>query len=131
DLLRETDGPASCVAHHLLEAGKGVEAVSWTLRAAQTDAALGAYRNALERLDRVREFAEGPDAARLALLRADALGALAEPAALDAYREALDLTSDVKARTKVRVRLARAALFLGELDTARTALEGLELAGLD
>ncbi len=131
DVLRDTDAPASCVAHHLLEAGKAADAVEWVLRASQTDAALGAYRNALERLDRIRHVEHGPSAARLALLRADVLGALADPAALDAYREALELATDAPGGTKVRVRLARAALFLGELDTARTALDGLELAGLD
>ena len=62
------------------------------LRAAETGAALGAYRDALDLVDAVRAHATGDDRARLLVLRADLLMAIGDPAAIAAYREALEAT---------------------------------------
>ena len=95
-------------------------------RAAETAAALGAYREALETLATVREQAHGADLARLLALRADLLMAGADPA----HRRRLPRGPRRRPptrpqRSRLRARLARAATFAGDLDTAAVALDGL------
>ena len=67
------------------------------LAAADTEASLGAYRDALALLEAVRPDAVGADRARLLVLRADLLMAMGDPAAVSAYREALELAGGVRA----------------------------------
>ena len=64
--LIELDASASRIAHHLLESGEAGQAVPYLLRAAETDAAVGAYRDALTLVDAVRPHATGatPDRSR-------------------------------------------------------------------
>ena len=119
------------IGHHLVQGGRPADAVPWILTAAETEAALGAYRDALATLDTVRSFASGAERARLLALRADLLSACGELGAVDAYREALAATSDPVTRVWVRTQLARAATYAGDLDTAELALAGLELDGGD
>jgi tetratricopeptide (TPR) repeat protein len=119
------------IGHHLVEAGRQAEAVPWVLTAAETEAALGAYRDALATLDTVRAFASGAERTRLLAMRADLLSACGELGAVDAYREALAATSDPVTRVWIRTQLARAATYAGDLDTAELALAGLELDGGD
>ena len=52
------------IGHHLLHAGEATEAVPYLLRAAETDAAVGAYRDALALVDAIRPHATGADADR-------------------------------------------------------------------
>lgn len=127
----EAHGPAVRVAHHLREAGEPAAAVPWVLRAAETHAAVGAYRDALAELEEVRAVAAGPSLLRLLELRADLLAACGDAGAQDAYREALAEVSDVAAATRLRVRLAKASVLAGDLVTAGFALEGLEPEGED
>ena len=117
------------IGHHLVSSGNRAAAVPWMLRAAETEAALGAYRDALDTLAAVREQAQGADLARLLGLRADLLMVGADAGAVDAYREALAATTDPALRSRLRARLARAASFAGDLDTAAIALDGLTLNG--
>ena len=119
------------IGHHLVQAGQESEAVSWILTAAETQAALGAYRDALATLETVRAAASGPDVARLLGLRADLLSACADLGAITAYREALRAEPDPAAQARLRTRLARAATIAGDLETAQLALAGLELDGTD
>jgi DNA-binding SARP family transcriptional activator len=119
------------IGHHLVQAGQEADAVPWVLTAAETEAALGAYRDALATLDTVRAAATGPDVARLLALRADLLSACADLNAIPAYREALRAESDPAGQTRLRIRLARAATMAGDLDTAELALTGLDLDGSD
>lgn len=56
------------------------------------------------------------------------LMALADPESVAAYRDALPVTFGTEHRL-VRARLARAACFVGDFETARTVLEGLESQG--
>jgi DNA-binding SARP family transcriptional activator/tetratricopeptide (TPR) repeat protein len=117
------------IGHHLVSSGNRAAAVPWMLRAAETEAALGAYRDALDTLAAVRGQAQGADLARLLGLRADLLMVGADAGAVDAYREALAVTTDPTLRSRLRARLARAASIAGDLDTAAVALDGLTLTG--
>ena len=118
------------VAHQFLAAGLPARAVPYVVKAVETAGALGAYRDALGLVDAVREHA-GPDqVADLLSMRADLLMALGDPAAAEAYLEALPHTSGTQQRL-VRARLARAASFAGDFDTAQAALTDMELEGDD
>jgi tetratricopeptide (TPR) repeat protein len=119
------------IGHHLVQAGQGSAAVPWILNAAETQAALGAYRDALATLDTVRGAVSGADLGRLLALRADLLSACADLGALTAYGEALKVESEPAARARLRTRLARAATIAGDLDTAQLALTGLDVDGGD
>ena len=77
------------IGHHLLAGGAAADAVPHLLQAAETGAALGAYREALALADTVRAHAAGPDRTRALSLRADLLTAIGDPRAGAAYREAL------------------------------------------
>ncbi len=127
--LQDLDGSPSRIGHHLVEAGDNGAAVAWMLRAAEASAALGANREALATLDSVRRQARGPDLARLLSLRADLFMAAGDSGAIDAYREALATVAEPSARTRLRARLARAATFTGDLETAAVALDGLMVDG--
>ena len=127
--LQTLDRSPARIGFHLVWGGNRSAAVPWMLRAAETEAALGAYREALETLASVREQARGADLARLLGLRADLLMAGADSGAVDAYREALSVTTDPALRSRLRARLARAASIAGDLETAAVALDGLTLDG--
>jgi DNA-binding SARP family transcriptional activator/tetratricopeptide (TPR) repeat protein len=113
------------IGHHLVQAGDQAGAVPWMVRAAETAAALGAYPEALSTLEAVRAQADGRDLAKLLSLRADLLMARADAGAVDAYRDALGVVTDPADRERLRARLARAATFAGDLETAAIALDGL------
>jgi DNA-binding SARP family transcriptional activator len=116
------------IGHHLLEASEPVAAVPYILRAAETGAAIGAYRDALDMVDRVRATASGAERSRLLQLRADLLIALGDPTAIGACREALD-GAPADRQPVLRARLSRAAIMAGDLDTAAAALDGVTLSG--
>ena len=126
--LAAIGGPPARVAHLFVSSGHPVQAVPHALPAIETAGALGAYRDGLALLDAVVEHATGEDRAHLLARRGDLLTALADPGAVDAYRAALPLTSGTAHRL-VRARLARAATFQGDLETAEAALSGLEIEG--
>jgi DNA-binding SARP family transcriptional activator len=125
EILRRS--PAQ-IGHHLVEAGDTADAVPWMLDAAETEAAHGAYRDALTALEKVEVAAEDTDRARLLELRADLLLACGEVAVVDAYRAAL-AACDSESRSRLLTRLARAATLTGDLDTAALALSEVELDG--
>jgi len=116
------------IGHHLLMAGATAAAVPYVLRAAETEAAIGAYRDALTLVDSVLPHATGPEGARLYALRADLLAATADPAAVQAYREAIGF-ADERGRRMLLARMARIAAYSGDLPTAEAALDGLEPDG--
>jgi tetratricopeptide (TPR) repeat protein len=127
--LQRLGAPPGRIGWHLVQGGQEAEAVPWVLRAAETQAALGAYRDALAALDGVRDAATGEELARLLSLRADLLCTCGDLAALEAYREALTVAPDPARRARLRTRLARAATQHGDLDTAALALEDLHPDG--
>ena len=126
--LIELQASAARIGHHLLESGAAGEAVPYLLRAAETEAAVGAYRDALVLVDAVRPHVTGSQRAAALSLRADLLNAMGDPMAVSAYREALDGSDPGDAR-RLRVRLARSAVMSGDLETTGAALEGLEPDG--
>lgn len=126
--LIELDASAARIGHHLLQSGAGADAVPYLLRAAETDAAIGAYRDALALVEAARPHATGPQRAFALSLRADLLNALADPMAIPAYREALDAADPPMVR-QLRVQLARCAMMSGDIDTAVAALDGLDTDG--
>ena len=87
--LEELGASPARIGHHLVEAGEPRRAVPHLLAAAETEAAMGAYRDALALVDAVWPNATGLERSRLVALRADLLMALGSPAALGAYRDAL------------------------------------------
>ena len=126
--LAAIGAPPARVAHLFVSSGHPVQAVPYALPAIETAGALGAYRDGLALLDAVVDHANGADRAHLLARRGDLLTALADPAAVEAYRAALPVTSGTEHRF-VRARLARAAAFQGDIETATAALSGLELEG--
>ncbi len=88
--LIELGASAARIGHHLLESGAAAEAVPYLLRAAETEAAVGAYRDALAIVDAVRPHATGAHRSTALALRGDLLNAIGDPLAAAAYREALD-----------------------------------------
>jgi tetratricopeptide (TPR) repeat protein len=116
------------VARQFLAAGRADLAVPYVLPAVETAGALGAYRDALALVDAVRDRAEGEQKAHLLARRGDLLMALGDPDAVPAYREAAMVTTGTEHRL-VRARLARAACFAGDFDTADAALAGLDPQG--
>jgi len=116
------------IGRHLLQAGAAGEAAWWLLRAASTEAAIGAYRDALDLVDAVLPHAGGPQRAEALALRADLLNALGDPMATAAYREALAGAAPGTERG-LRARLARSAVMSGDLDTAAAVIDGLETDG--
>jgi len=117
------------IGHHLVQAGEVDRAVPWVLRAAETEAALGAYRDALATLDQVRTAVAGEDAGRLLALRADLLASCGDLATFEAFREALAGITDPALRAQVRIRLAQTAVQHGDLETSALALDGLATDG--
>ena len=126
--LMDLDASPARVGHHLLEAGATTEAVPYLLRAAETEAAVGAYRDALAVVDAVQPHATGTDRGHALSLRGDLLNAIGDPMAVSAYREALG-SARPEAVRGLRARLARTAIMSGDLDTAMAALDGLEVDG--
>ncbi|MGD9704876.1 MAG: AAA family ATPase [Acidimicrobiia bacterium] len=123
--LIELRASAARIGHHLLHAGEATEAVPYLLRAAETEAAVGAYRDALALIDAVRPHATGSARTAALSLRGDLLNAIGDPMAASAYREALD-GADAGSIRRLRARLARSAVMSGDLETAKAALDGLE-----
>ena len=116
------------IAHHLIAAGQLSEAVPHVVQAVQTEAAIGAYSDALALVDAVREHAHPADRARLLALRANLLAALGDRSTVDSYRAALAVAAD-EDKQLLRARMGQAAVMEGDLETAMSVLAGLEPTG--
>ncbi|MFC5995196.1 ATP-binding protein [Pseudonocardia hispaniensis] len=110
------------VAHHLLAAGAGTEAVPWLERAARGAAAAGAVAVVRGLVDHA--LVHAPQRPSLLELRADCLFASGTPSSLAAYSEAIAAARGHR-RRGLRIRQARAAVMLGDVATATRALDGL------
>lgn len=128
--LARLGAPPARIAHQYLAAGQPRQAIPYVLPAVETAGALGAYRDGLNLVEGVREYATGEMLGHLMARRGDLLTALGDPASVASYRAAVPLTTGVEHRL-VRARLARAACFASDFDTARSSLAGLELLGDD
>ena len=129
EALRGLRASPARIGHQLLQAGDVGAAAPILLRAARTEAAIGAYRDALSLIDAVRQDVRDPERGPLLALRADMLMATGDAGAVSAYREALSATDDPAEHRRLLPRLARAATFAGDYATAAEALEGLEPDG--
>jgi DNA-binding SARP family transcriptional activator len=129
EALRGLGASPARIGHQLLQAGDVGAAAPILLQAARTEAAIGAYRDALSLIDAVRQDVRDPERAPLLALRADMLMATGDAGAVGAYREALSATDDPSEHRRLLPRLARAATFAGDYATAAEALEGLEPDG--
>lgn len=126
--LGAAGAPPARIAHHLIAAGRLTEAVPHVLKAVETKAAIGAYSDALQLIDAVRDQAEIGDRSYLLALRADLLAAVGDRSTVDAYRAALAVAVEEQ-RPLLRARMGQAALREGDLDTAAATLNGLEPDG--
>ena len=129
EALRGLSASPARIGHQLLQAGDVGAAAPILLQAARTEAAIGAYRDALSLIDAVRTDVRDPERVPLLALRADMLMATGDAGAVGAYREALSATDDPAEDRRLLPRLARAATFAGDYATAAEALEGLEPDG--
>ena len=116
------------IADLLLAAGEPAMAVPYVLEAAPIAAASGLHSQVLNWTQAVRGHVDGQAEAALLSLRADALAAVGDHAAVPAYRKAL-AAADLDQVPSLRTRLARAALLGGDLGSAEEALAGLEPSG--
>ena len=129
EALRGLSASPARIGHQLLQAGDVGAAAPILLQAARTEAAIGAYRDALSLIDAVRSDAQDPERGPMLALRADMLMATGDAGAVGAYREALSATDDPAEQRRLLPRLARAATFAGDYTTAAEALQGLEPDG--
>jgi DNA-binding SARP family transcriptional activator/tetratricopeptide (TPR) repeat protein len=120
--------PPTRIAHHLIAAGQLSDAVPHVIHAVETEAAVGAYRDALTLVDAVRDQADPHDRGRLLALRANLLSALGDRSTIDAYRDALAVAAEPE-RPLLRARMALSAVREGDLETAAAVLDGLEPDG--
>jgi DNA-binding winged helix-turn-helix (wHTH) protein/tetratricopeptide (TPR) repeat protein len=126
--LADLGGTAARVADLLLAAGEPTKAAPYVLEAASIAAASGHHAQVLSWTAAVRDHVDGQAEAALLSLRADALAAAGDHAAVPAYRKAL-AAADLDQVPGLRARLARAALLSGDLGSAEEALAGLEPSG--
>jgi DNA-binding winged helix-turn-helix (wHTH) protein/tetratricopeptide (TPR) repeat protein len=126
--LAELGAPPERTADRFLSAGCAPAAAPHALAAARRAAGVRLHREVLRWTDVARDHVDGGAEAELLSLRADALAAMGDPAAVPAYRAALAAATPDGARS-LRARLGRAALFSGDIASAEEALAGLEPDG--
>ena len=119
--------PAS-IARHWLAAGQPRDALPWQLAAAREAMRLAAFSDALQHLDPLLAFQS--EHAQALQLRADALDAMGDPAALAAYRLAADM-ADEPASHDLRAKAALAQVKLGDPKGALLALQGLRPSSVE
>lgn len=117
-------GAPDRIAHHLIEAGRGAEAVPHLAAAARHAAAVGAYADGRRWVEQALARAGDQDTAELYALLGDLRFATGDRAALPAYAAAVRRAGEEQGRD-IKVREARAAIAFGELDAAERALAGL------
>jgi DNA-binding winged helix-turn-helix (wHTH) protein/tetratricopeptide (TPR) repeat protein len=117
------------VASQLLAADRPRAAALFALDAARRAAASRHFGEVVRWTDAARGHLDGLDEAERLSLRADALTASGDPAAVATYREAIARGPAAGALPGLRARLARAAMLAGDLASAEEALTGLEPDG--
>jgi DNA-binding SARP family transcriptional activator/Flp pilus assembly protein TadD len=124
-LLAADGSPPERVAHHLLRAGRGREAVPLLTRAAEWAAGVGAYRDGAEWAELALEHADERERPALLALRAQLLHGAGEAHASAAYAEAIDVAPAERVPA-LRAQQARACLAAGDVPGAQAALEGVQ-----
>jgi DNA-binding winged helix-turn-helix (wHTH) protein/tetratricopeptide (TPR) repeat protein len=126
--LVQLDATPAQVADLLLAGGEPALAAPHALEAARLAAASGLHAEVLRWTEAVRDRIDGQAEPALLSLRADALAAVGDHAAVPAYRKAL-ASASLDQAPGLRTRLARAAVLSGDLASAEEALAGLEPSG--
>ena len=126
--LERLGASPAVIARHWLAGAIPAEAVHWLIFAAREAIRLGAFIDALRHLEPVLAYDPAhPEALRC---RAEALDAVADPAAVAAYRSAAAAAQDPAAQD-LRAKGALAQLKQGDPKGALRALEGLRPATTD
>ena len=126
--LATLGAPAAAIGRHWLAGGSRAEAAGWLVAAARDAIRLGAFADALRHLEPVLEFdARHAEALRL---RAEALEALGDPAAVAAYRAAADV-AEPPASDDLRAKGALAQVKQGDPKGALEALRCLQPASIE
>ncbi|MDT3678967.1 MAG: AAA family ATPase [Burkholderiaceae bacterium] len=126
--LAQSAAPAAAIARHWLAGGSPVEAAPWLLAAARDAMRVGAYLDALQHVAPVLEYAAAhPEAL---CLRAQALDALGDPAAVAAYRRAAEVVGEPESHNLL-AKGALAQVKLGDPKGALRALQGVRPTSVD
>jgi DNA-binding SARP family transcriptional activator/tetratricopeptide (TPR) repeat protein len=121
--LAALNAPPAVIARHWLAGGSQAEAAAWLLAAARDAVRLGAFVDALRHLEPLLAHdRDHPEALRL---RAEALDALGDPAAVAAYRAAAAAAEEADSHD-LRAKGALAQIKLGDPKGALRALEDVK-----
>jgi tetratricopeptide (TPR) repeat protein len=120
-LLAHEDAPPERVAHHLLGAGRPLEAVPLLAEAAEWALSVGAYRDGAEWAELALEHAPHDQRPLLLVLRAQLLNGAGEPNTPAAYAEAIEV-APAEQVPMLRVQHARACMAAGDIAGAEAAL---------
>lgn len=120
--LAELDAPPAVVARHWLDGGSPREAMPWLLAAARDAMRLAAFSDALRHLEPLITFDSGH--AEALHLRARALDAMGDPAAVAAYRAAASVADELMSHN-LRAQGALAQIKQGDPKGALQALVGV------
>jgi DNA-binding SARP family transcriptional activator/tetratricopeptide (TPR) repeat protein len=126
--LAAVGAPPALVARHWVAGGSQSEASQWLVAAARDAMRLGAFNDVLDRLETLllHEPAH-PEGLRL---RAEALEAIGDPAAVAAYRRAAEAADEVEAHN-LRAKAALAQVKQGDPKGALEALVGVRPTSVD
>lgn len=126
--LAEMDAVPARVARHWLEGGQPRNAVPWQVAAAREAVRLAAFSDALNHLKPLLVLQ--PDHAEALQLRAEALDAMGDPAAMAAYRLAADAAGEPDSHN-LRAKAALAQVKQGDPKGALLALQGVRPTSVD
>lgn len=126
--LAEMDAMPASVARHWLEGGNPRDAMPWQLAAASESVRLAAFSDAVRHLEPLLAFQ--PDHAEALRLRAEALDAMGDPAAMSAYRLAADAAGEPDSHN-LKAKAALAQVKQGDPKGALLALEGVSPTSVD
>ncbi|WP_019877103.1 ATP-binding protein [Sporichthya polymorpha] len=120
--LADTGAEPAAVARHWLLGERPEDAIPWLLDAARRAVKVGAFAEALRHLDTLVEHAPAhPDGL---VLRAEALDALGDPGAPEAYARAAEAAGDPRAQ-EIRAQQALALVKRGDPPSALKVLDGI------
>jgi DNA-binding SARP family transcriptional activator/tetratricopeptide (TPR) repeat protein len=123
--LSRQGAPPERIAHHLIGAGLGREAVPLLREAAAWAAEMGAYRDGLDWAAQALEYADDSARPDLLVLLADLRLGAGDPRAGTAYEAAIAAAPPERIPS-LRIRQARARLAAGDVDGATDALANVE-----
>lgn len=126
--LAGLNAPPAAIARHWLAGGSPVEATSWLLAAARDAVRLAAFSDALRHLAPL--LAYQPDHPEALRLKAEALDAQGDPAAVAAYRDAAQAAGE-PASHDLRAKGALAQIKQGDPKGALLALQGVRPTTVD